>query len=131
MGALYEASIALVDAGEYKQALPYFQEAERLADQMRAVNEQVFALARQAQCWLRLDRWDEVLSTEEKLQAVKQRYPEFAERARTWCFYAALKAGVHALRGEFDLAATWREEATAIMVAINGPPEQWTRSQHY
>ncbi len=126
---LIGAGSALVHVGEYIRAVPYFQEAASLADQIRAVHDQNQALSLLHECWFRLDRWDEMFKTEERRRALQQLYP--LERVGAPCFAIGLSAAVHALRGEFDQAKSLREESYAIMTGISGPPERWRRSHHY
>jgi hypothetical protein len=65
---------ALMSVGEYEQALSYLQEVEDLAVRTHVIEQQANALGLQAQCWFRLDRWDEVLTTEEKWRNLERRY---------------------------------------------------------
>jgi hypothetical protein len=120
---------ALIHAGEYTHAVPYLLEAEDLAGQIRAVDEQTRALSVLHQGWFRLDRWDEMFKIDEKRRALQQLYS--LERLGATCFAIGLSAAVHALRGEFDQAKSLREESHAIMTGISGPPERWRRSHHY
>lgn len=120
---------ALVHVGEYARAVPYLLEAESLADQIRAVDEQSRALSLLHQGWFRLDRWDEMFKIEERQRLLQQLYS--LERLGATCFAIGLSAAVHALRGEFDQAKSLREESYAVMTGISGPPERWRRSHHY
>ena len=129
MEAVRGAGSALIYVGEYEQALPYLQEAEALATRARAVDQQVTALGLQCQCWLRLDRWDDVLATEERWRELERRYPR--ERIGETCFFAALSASVYALRGDLERANAYRKESYDYMVSMSGPPEQWQRNQFY
>jgi tetratricopeptide (TPR) repeat protein len=72
--ALRSTGAALMYVGEYEQALPYLQEVEDLAVRTRVIEQQANALGLEAQCWFRLDRWDEVLTTEEKWRDLERRY---------------------------------------------------------
>jgi tetratricopeptide (TPR) repeat protein len=72
---LTSTGLALMYVGNYEKAIPYLREAETLAGRAQVVNQQVGALGIQAQCWLRLDRWDEVLATEEKWRELERHYP--------------------------------------------------------
>jgi tetratricopeptide (TPR) repeat protein len=126
---LLQMGIALSDVGEYRQALPHLLEAESLASQMQDVTKQADALTGQGGCLFRLDRWDDLLEIEDKLQRLQTRYA-FERMGVQVCFYIALNAGVHALRGDLDRAHTRREEAYQFMTAVGGPPEQWFRNQH-
>jgi predicted ATPase/class 3 adenylate cyclase len=73
--ALRSAGAALMYVGEYEKAMPYLKEVEELAVRTRVIEQQANALGLQAQCWFRLDRWDEVLTTEEKWRDLERRYP--------------------------------------------------------
>jgi DNA-binding SARP family transcriptional activator len=126
---LIGAGSALVHAGEYTRAVPYLLEAESLADQIRAVDEQSRALSLLYQGWFRLDRWDEMSKIEERRRALQQHYS--LERLGATCFAIGLSAAMHALQGEFEQAKSLREESYAIMTGISGPPERWRRSHHY
>ena len=66
---------ALMYVGEYEQAIPYLREAGSLALRTQAVDQQANALGLEAQCWFRLDRWDDVLSTESKWRDLERRFP--------------------------------------------------------
>jgi tetratricopeptide (TPR) repeat protein len=126
---LNQIGTALMDVGEYAQALSYVQEAERLAGQIHAIGLQVYAVRVQSRCWFQLDRWDDVLMAEPKWRDLERRYTR--EQVGPTCFEIALTAAIHALRGQFDQAAAQRKEAYAIMAAVSGPPEHWRRNQHY
>jgi tetratricopeptide (TPR) repeat protein len=65
---------ALMYVGEYDGALPYLQKAEELAREIQAPDQMANALGIRAQCLFRLDRWDEVLATEEQWREVDLRY---------------------------------------------------------
>jgi class 3 adenylate cyclase/tetratricopeptide (TPR) repeat protein len=128
---LHQAGAALIYVGEYVQAMPHLLEAEKLASQIQDVDQHVAALRYQSYCWYKLDRWDGVLAIEEKWRALEKRYPDFFGRVGAMCFQIALNAGVYARRGEFERAATLREESRALMVASTGPLERWARDNHY
>lgn len=68
------AGSSLMYIGEYDKALPYVEEAESLADKIRAMDEQHNTMAIQSQCCLRLDRWDDVLKIEERWRELERRY---------------------------------------------------------
>jgi len=72
--ALRSAGAGHMYVGEYQQALPFLKEAEALATRAQVVEQQVIAQGLQAQCWYRLDRWDEVLATEELWRQQERRY---------------------------------------------------------
>jgi class 3 adenylate cyclase len=127
--SLRSIGAALMYVGEYQAALPYLREAEDLAMQAQAVDQQVNALSLQAQCWFRLDRWDEVLAAEDKWRALERNYSR--NRVGETCFTAALSSSVHALRGNWKLAEAYATEAYDYMVAMSGTPDQWQRNQFY
>jgi tetratricopeptide (TPR) repeat protein len=114
---LIEAGSALVHVGEYARAAPYFQEADNLADQIRAVHERTRALSLLHHCWFRLDRWEDMFETEERRRALQQLYP--LERVGTPCFAIGLSAAVHALRGEFEQAKRLRLPASRYPALIS------------
>ncbi len=128
INTLNDAAEALIFVGEYTQALSYAVQAESLASRVEAANQEKIALGHQIHCCFRLDRWDEMFKLGEKRRDLQRRYSR--ERIGPSCFQLAQSASVHARRGEFDIAATEREEAYAIMVAADGPPERWERNQH-
>lgn len=72
--ALRGAGTGLMYVSEYQTALPYLQEAESMAVETRMVDQQATMLGLQAQCFFRLDRWDEVLAIEEKWRDLERRY---------------------------------------------------------
>ena len=119
--ALKEAGAALIDVGEYDQALRFLEESEKLARRMHAAEVLVFGLHEQARCLFYLDRWDEVFMPG-KLRAPQPLQPT--------CVHQALMASVHALRGEREAAAVLRDESVAYMVQIDAP-EAWSRGAHY
>jgi len=127
--ALIDVGQALTDVGEYSQAIPNLLEAESLASQMQSVDLEKAALDQRTHSLFRLDRWDEILYLHEKSRDMQQRYP--TEQIGVSCYAIAVIASIHALRGEFDVAVTQREEACAIMTAAGGPSEHWGRTQHY
>jgi DNA-binding SARP family transcriptional activator len=120
---------ALVDVGEYEQAVPYLEEAEKLADQIHAVHEQSQALSLTEQSWFRLDRWEEMLAVEKKRRTLQQTYP--LRRVGAPCFAIGLSSAVHALRGEFETSKNLHDESFEIMSSVSGPTENWKRSQRY
>jgi class 3 adenylate cyclase/tetratricopeptide (TPR) repeat protein len=129
MEAVRGAGAALMYVGEYEQALDHLREAEELATQAQVVEQQVSALGLQAQCMLRLDRWDDVLANEQKWRDLERRYTR--ERVGETCFFIALSASVHAMRGDQDQAKSYLKESYDYMVAVSGLPEQWQRNQFY
>jgi DNA-binding SARP family transcriptional activator len=124
---LNEAGVALIDVGEYDQALPYLLEAENIASQIHAINELVYALRSQAICAFRLDRWEEVLMVE-KLRHLQQRHPH--EPMHLQCFHLALMSCVLTLRGDKERGIQLRDESLAYMYS-GEPVEDWWRPQNY
>lgn len=72
--AVRGVGVALMYFGEYDQALPYLREAETLAARIQATDQQVNAIGIQSHCLFRLDRWDDVLATEERWRDLERRY---------------------------------------------------------
>lgn len=72
--ALRGAGQAHMYVGEYRQAMPHLNEAERLADSIQAYELLTFSMSIETQCWLRLDHWDEVLKIEEQWRDLERRY---------------------------------------------------------
>lgn len=116
--------------GDYAQALPHLLEAERLADKIRDVNQALYALGLQAQCYFGLDRWDEMLEIEAKRLVLEERYGR--DRVDRMCFYCGLSANIYALRGEFAESHSRRDEARTMMAGTwGGPVETWPPVFHY
>jgi transcriptional regulator with XRE-family HTH domain/tetratricopeptide (TPR) repeat protein len=128
---LNSAGLRLTYVGEYAQAMPLLEEAEQLASQIYDADLQVAALRGQSLCCYQLDQWDHLLAIEAKWRELKKQHPKFVERVGVMCFQIALTASVYARRGQFEQAATLREEALSIMVANSGPPSDWARGNHY
>ncbi len=127
--ALRGVGVALMYVGEYGQALPFLEEASRLAGKIQALDQVANALGIQAQCLFRMDRWDDVLAVEEKWRDLEKRYSR--ERIGETCFFVALSASVFALRGDQDRAKSYAEEAYNYMVLVSGLPQDWQRNQFY
>ncbi|UCH60395.1 MAG: AAA family ATPase [Anaerolineales bacterium] len=72
--ALRSTGAAWMYVGEYEQARPFLQEAEKQAVETKLIEQQANALGLQAQCCFRLDRWDEVLTLENKWRELERRY---------------------------------------------------------
>jgi DNA-binding SARP family transcriptional activator len=125
--ALKEAGAALVDVGEYGQALGYLEESEKLASRMHAADDLIEGLSQQARCLFHLDRWDEVFMADKVRDLLERHKPHPLEPT---CFHQALMASVHALRGEHEPAAKLRDESVAYMVRHDAP-EAWGRGHHY
>ena len=116
--------------GDHARAIPLLLEADGLAAQMQDLHEQVRALFFQAECWVRLDRWDDVLLAEEKSQALQRRHP--LDRLGPMCWLIAFSAVVHALRGEKDIAARLADESYTGMLGVSGDDESnWHSGQFY
>jgi tetratricopeptide (TPR) repeat protein len=128
---LRQTGFALVQVGEYTQAMPYLLEAETLSHQVQALDQEFRALRWQQYCWVRLDQWDKVFEIDTKWRNLEARSPNFAERVGPTCFLIALAASVHALRGNLEQANTLRNEALATMIANDGPPDGWQRNNRY
>jgi hypothetical protein len=121
--------MAQVNVGHYEQALVHLREAENLALQVRAVDQQVNAIGLQSQCFFRLDRWDELLQAEERWRELERRYPR--SRVGETCYFVALSATVLNLRGESERAQAYMKESYDYMVAYSGEPDVWQRNQFY
>ncbi len=125
-----EASMGI---GEYAAAIPHLRDAVALGERVQDVEGQVWALANEALCWLRLDRWDAVIQAEKKLIKLQHSHP--LERLGAICWQLNTSAVVHALRGEVELATQLREESYKIMIAGSGleegTEEHWIREHHY
>jgi tetratricopeptide (TPR) repeat protein len=72
--ALRGMGAAHMYVGEYAEALPYLEEAESLATNIRAVDQIANATGIMAQCYFRMDRWDDVLKVEEQWRDLDLRY---------------------------------------------------------
>jgi hypothetical protein len=96
---------------------------------VHAVDQQANAVGLQCQCLYRLDRWDDLLALEAKWRDLERRYPR--ERVGETCFFVALSATVHALRGDLEQARAYRQESFDYMVSMSGQPDSWQRNQFY
>lgn len=128
---LQQTGFALVQVGEYMQAMPYLLEAEMLSRQVQALDQEFRALRWQEYCWVRLDQWDKVFEIDAKWRDLEARHSNFAERVGPTCFLIALAASIHALRGNLEQAQTLRNEALSTMIANDGPAEGWERDNRY
>jgi tetratricopeptide (TPR) repeat protein len=127
---LVENALALKMVGDHARAIPLFLEAEALAAQMQETHQQVRTLYLQAECWFRLDRWDEVLLAEERAQALQRRYP--LNRLGAMCWLLAFSSSVHALRGEKVIAQRLADESYTIMFGVSGGDESnWHSGPYY
>lgn len=125
---LLQFGAALSYVGEYRDALRHLLEAQTLAGQIHAADLQTHVLGSQMLCWLRLDRWDEILQSEQALRALQQRYTH--EAVTLPCWNIAILASVYAFRGAFEQAALLRSESFQMMAARKAP-DGWNRPQHY
>jgi tetratricopeptide (TPR) repeat protein len=121
--------VALMYVGEYAEALPYLDEATALATRIRATDQIANALGIKAQCLFRMDRWDAVLETEKQWRELEGSYSR--ERIGETCFFVALSASVHALRGDSKTANEYAKESFDYMVSMSGMPDEWQRNQFY
>ena len=129
VGILCMVGLALCSIGEFDKALHYLIEAEQLADQVRDLDQVIYALEIQAQCLLYLDRWDEVALVEEKGPALKASYGK--EESRRICRQCGVSAYIHGLRGEMELSRSHREAAYNMMASAWGPLENWPSIGHF
>jgi len=127
LNILNETAHALKIVGDYAQAIPLVLEAEILAEQIQDIYNQAKALTHQAECWVRLDRWDEVLIVEEKIEVLQGRYP--LTRLGGICWVLAFSAVVHAMRGQKEQAAQLADESYKIMIIFYGGGEEVWRNQ--
>ena len=70
-----------------------------------------------------------MLATENRWRELERRYAR--ERVGEMCFFVALSASVHALRGDRERAEAYAKESYDFMVFISGTPEYWQRNQFY
>ena len=127
--AVSGAGMALMYVGEYEQAIPHLQEAEALAIKAQSIGQQTATIGLQSQCAFRLDRWDEVITLEDKWRELEQRFPR--QRVGPTCFSAALSGSVYALRGDLDKSRGYGKESVDYMTSVSGAPEIWQRNQFY
>ncbi|HUM67227.1 MAG TPA: hypothetical protein PLK31_00080, partial [Chloroflexota bacterium] len=125
---LSQAGSALCAVGDYAQALACLLEAERLADEIHDWGQVIYTLNKQIQCFLGLDRWEEILQIEDKRLVLAGRYGR--ERIGRMCFQCGVSAYVHGWRGEMELARAHRQEAYQMM-ADSVPLDKWLSIQHY
>jgi len=128
---LLETGQAMTMVGEFAEAIPYLEQAESVSRQIWALDLLFFAIRYQAVCHYRMDKWDDVLRLESKWRALEQQYVNFEERVGPTCFFLALVAAVHALRGETDEASRLRDKSVAVMEANDGPKDGWGRENYY
>jgi tetratricopeptide (TPR) repeat protein len=130
---LIQVGEAMMGVGQYDQAIPHLLEAEALGAQLHDVQSKAWVLVIQSECWLRLDRWDEILIAEEKIKVLQQRNP--LKRLGAICWLLSCSAVVHALRGQNEQARQLRHESYEIMIVVagaeQGTEEDWIREHHY
>jgi tetratricopeptide (TPR) repeat protein len=127
--AVRSAAAAHMYIGEYEAALGKLEEAAELAQRAQLVDQQVNAFGLIAQCYYRLDRWDDVMAAETRWRELERRFPR--ERVGETCFFVALSASVYALRGDRQRADDYAQESVDYMVSMSGAPSQWQRNQFY
>jgi DNA-binding SARP family transcriptional activator len=127
---LFQVGYALVDIGEYTQAVAHLRAAGELARQIQDLALLSDVWSQLGECTLHLDRWDELLEIEADLRRLQQQRP--IERLGVLvCFYLACNASMRARRGDGEGARMRRQEAHDLMVAIAGPQARWGRNQHF
>jgi class 3 adenylate cyclase/tetratricopeptide (TPR) repeat protein len=130
LNILNETALALKMVGDYAQAIPLLLEAEELGEQIQDLYGHTQALWLQAESWVRMDRWDEVLFAFEKIQVLQQRYP--LERLGPICWLLAFSASVYALRGDEEMSARLADESYAVMREfVRVDEETMWHSAHY
>ena len=128
LDSLRGAGSALMYVGDYDEAIPLLLEAERLAARIQAVDQEFSSLALLTQCWFRLDRWEDLLAREDQWEEMGRKVPQ--ERTGPLCFPLALRAVVHARRGDSAGAEALRDRSMQIMVNTWGR-SNWLRNAHY
>jgi hypothetical protein len=128
LDSLRGAGSAYMYVGEYAAAIPLLLEAEQQAESLQAVDQRFNALSLLTQCWFRLDRWEDLLAREADWEAIERRFPQ--ERTGPVCFPLALRAVVHARRGDAARARQLADRSMQIMVKTWGP-SNWLRNAHY
>jgi len=76
---------------------------------------------------VRLDRWDEVLLVQEKIEVLHRRFP--ARKLGGICWVLAYSASVHALRGQAEEAGKLADKSYDIMIYHEGGDEEMWRQQ--
>lgn len=66
--------VARLYVGEYAEALPHLEAAEKMAADYQMPDQMANAVGLQAQCYFRMDRWQDVLDMEEKWRDLDRRY---------------------------------------------------------
>jgi hypothetical protein len=128
LDSLRGAGSARMYVGDYEGAIPLLRGAEQIAVRIQAVDQRFNVLSLLTQCWLRLDRWDEMLAREEEWEEIERRFPQ--ERTGPVCFPLALRAVVHARRGDAARSRRLADRSMQIMVSTWGH-SGWLRNAHY
>jgi class 3 adenylate cyclase/tetratricopeptide (TPR) repeat protein len=127
LNILNETANAMKLVGDFAQAIPLLLEAEKLAEEIQDFYNEAQALIFLSECWVRLDRWDEVLLVQEKIDVLQRRYP--VKRLGGICWGLAFSASVHALRGHKEEAAQLADESYKIMIFFEGGNEETWRQK--
>ncbi|HET7009662.1 MAG TPA: hypothetical protein VFI11_02705 [Anaerolineales bacterium] len=128
LDSLRGAGAALMYVGNYEEAIVLLLEAEKIAVRIQAVDQQFNVLSLLTQCWFRLDRWDSLLARDADWEELELRFPQ--EQTGPICFPLALRAVVHARRGEAARAKSLADRSMQIMVSTWGQTN-WLRNAHY
>jgi tetratricopeptide (TPR) repeat protein len=128
LDSLRGAGSAWMYVGGYSQAIPLLLEAESLASRVQAVDQRFNALSLLTQCWFRLDRWQDLLAREADWEEIERLFPQ--ERTGPVCFPLALRAAVHARRGDSAEAEALADRSMRIMLGTWGS-SNWLRNAHY
>jgi tetratricopeptide (TPR) repeat protein len=128
LDSLRGAGSAWMYVGGYSQAIPLLLEAESLASRVQAVDQRFNALSLLTQCWFRLDRWHDLLAREADWEEIERLFPQ--ERTGPVCFPLALRAVVHARRGDSAEAEALADRSMRIMLSTWGS-SNWLRNAHY
>jgi len=117
---------ALMCIGEYEQAIIHLLEEERLALRIGAIDRQTWSLNLLGMCYLRLDRWEELLKLNKRRKELEQIYS--SEQIGPSCIVTALISTGYTLFGDSDQSRELREQAYDVMVLKDGKsPEKWGR----
>jgi hypothetical protein len=95
---------------------------------VQAVDQRFNALSLLTQCWFRLDRWQDLLAREADWEEIERLFPQ--ERTGPVCFPLALRAAVHARRGDSAEAEALADRSMRIMLGTWGS-SNWLRNAHY
>lgn len=128
LDSLRGAGSAWMYVGEYEKAIPLLLEAETIATRIQSADQIFNTLALLTQSWFRLDRWDDLLAREDQWEEFEQRYPQ--ERTGPVCFPLALRAAVHARRGDEVHSRRLGDRSMDIMLRTWGT-SHWLRNAHY